>query len=127
MDRSISYLFLRDLGKTLDSSETKNQIDRLVERLKIQLKDSTKLENNEIFTLASLYRNAQEEGVESSMIWLINKLTAVASNIPKGLDAVNAQRKLIKIIAGVMMHTIDLLSADISSEERSKNLMKLYG
>ncbi|WP_346234938.1 polyprenyl synthetase family protein [Lysinibacillus telephonicus] len=122
LDRSISYLFLRDLGKTLDSSETKNQIDRLVERLKIQLKDSTKLENNEIFTLASLYRNAQEEGVESSMIWLINKLTAVASNIPKGLDAVNAQRKLIKIIAGVMMHTIDLLSADISSEERSKKL-----
>lgn len=122
LDRSISYLFIRDLGKTLDSAETKNQINHLVEQLKTLLKESAKIENNEIFNLASLYRYAQAEGIESSIIWLINKLTAVSSNIPEGLDSVNAQRKLIKIIAGVMMHTMDQLTAGISSKERSKKL-----
>lgn len=122
LDRSISYLFLRDLGKTLDSPHTKTQIHRLVDRLKNQLTDATKSEKNELFSLASLYRRAQVEGIETTMIWLMNKLTTVASNIPDGLDAVNAQRKLIKIIAGVLMHTMDQLSDDLSSEERSKKL-----
>ncbi len=122
LDRSISYLFLRDLGKTLNCQQTKEQIQRLVEQLKNQLRDSTKSNENELFNMVSLYRKAQDNGIESTMIWLLNKLATVSSNIPEGLDAINAQRKLIKIIAGVLMHTMDQLDENISFEERSKKL-----
>ena len=74
--------------------------------------------------MAKLYRMAQEEGIESTMIWLINKLKTVSSNIPKGMDAEQAQRKLIKIIAGVIMHEVEEMGDEISPEERTQKLDK---
>ena len=63
--------------------------------------------------MAGLYRMAQKEGVESTLIWLINKLKTVSSNIPKGMDAEQAKRKLIKIIAGVIMHVVEEMDDEI--------------
>ena len=40
LERSISYIFLRDLGKSLDSPETKVRIRHIVEDLKKQLTHS---------------------------------------------------------------------------------------
>ena len=56
------------------------------------------------------------------MIWLMNKLKTVSSNIPKGMDAEQAQRKLIKIIAGVIMHEVEEMGDEISPEERTQKL-----
>ena len=78
----------------------------------------------ETFSMAGLYRMAQKEGVESTMIWVINKLKTVSSNIPEGMDAEQAQRKLIKIIAGVIMHEVEEMGDDISPEERTQKLDK---
>ena len=72
--------------------------------------------------MAWLYRQAQKEGVESTMIWVMDKLKTVSSTIPKGMDAEEAQRKLIKIMAGVIMHVLEEMAADISSEERTQKL-----
>ena len=72
--------------------------------------------------MARLYRMAQKEGIESTLIWLINKLKTVSSNIPKGMDAEQAQRKLIKIIAGVIMHVVEEMGDEISPEERTQKL-----
>ena len=72
--------------------------------------------------MAGLYRMAQKEGVESTMIWVINKLKTVSSNIPKGMDAEEAKRKLIKIIAGVIMHQVEEMGDEISPEERTQKL-----
>ncbi|MFW2489649.1 polyprenyl synthetase family protein [Clostridium chromiireducens] len=72
--------------------------------------------------MAVLYRRAQKEGIESTVIWLINKLKTVSAKIPKGMDAENAQRKLIKIISGVMMHQIEEMDDGLSSEERTRKL-----
>ena len=72
--------------------------------------------------MARLYRWAQKEGVESTMIWVVDKLKVVSSNIPKGMDAEQAQRKLIKIIAGVLMHVNEEMDDEISPEERSQRL-----
>ncbi|MGX2958460.1 polyprenyl synthetase family protein [Peribacillus sp. JNUCC 23] len=125
LDRSISYIFLRDLGKALDSSDTQTRIRRVVDRLKTHLTHSTSTNrgnNSEMFSMAGMYRKAQEEGVESTMIWVMDKLKTVSSNIPKGMDAEQAQRKLIKIMAGVIMHVVDEMGDEISSEERSQKL-----
>ena len=69
----------------------------------------------ETFSMAGLYRLAQKEGVESTMIWVMDKLKTVSSNIPKGMDAEEAKRKLIKIIAGVIMHVVEEMDAEIYS------------
>ncbi|WP_410489335.1 polyprenyl synthetase family protein [Bacillus sp. DTU_2020_1000418_1_SI_GHA_SEK_038] len=123
LDRSISYIFLRDLGKALDSADTQIRIQRVVDSLKSHL-TTDQGDKTELFRMDRFYRMAQKEGIESTMIWLINKLKTVSVNIPKGLDAVQAQRKLIKIIAGVLMHELEEMDEEASPEERTQKLDK---
>ncbi len=126
LDRSISYIYMRDLGKALDSPKTQNRIQRIVDSLKDYLMHSISAEANkiEIFSMAGLYREAQKEGIESAMIWVVNKLKTVSDNIPEGMDADQAKRKLIKIIAGVLMHVLEEMDEGegISPEKRSRQL-----
>lgn len=125
LDRSISYIFMRDLGKALDSDETKASIHRFVDSLKGNL--TQRGNKTEPFSMVGLYRLAQKDGIESSMIWVVNKLKMVASNIPKGMDADHAQRKLIKIIGGVIMHQIEELGDKTPLKYVLRNLMKRLG
>ena len=123
LDRSISYIYMRDLGKALDSKETQTRIQDVVDSLKKQLTDSSS-SDTDMFSVVGMYKWAQKEGIESTMIWLINKLKTVSSYIPQGMDADHAQRKLIKIIAGVVMQEIEEMGDEISSQERSTKLAK---
>lgn len=124
LDRSISYIYMRDLGKALDSPDTQMKIQHAIDNLKEHLTayTSSKRKETDTVSMAVLYRRAQKEGIESTVIWLINKLKTVSAKIPKGMDAENAQRKLIKIIAGVMMHQIEEMDDGLSSEERTRKL-----
>lgn len=127
LNRSISYIFMRDLGKALDSPDTQEKVNRAVQRLRKYLVGSKKTDSSDkadSFNMASLYRKAQEEGIESTLIWLMDKLKIVSSKIPKGMDADNAQRKLIKIIAGVMMHELEDMGSETSAKERTERLEK---
>ncbi|MEC2076140.1 polyprenyl synthetase family protein [Metabacillus fastidiosus] len=121
LDRSISYIFMRDLGKALASPRTQDKINRTVASLKNYLTKNPR-EKIEIFSMASLYRIGQKEGIESTIIWLMQKLKTVSSNIPKGMDAEQAQRKLIKIIGGVMMHVMEDMEDEALSQKRMKKL-----
>lgn len=125
--RSISYIFMRDLGKDPDSPDTQIRVRSEVERLKGQLTSSTSSERTnktETISMSWLYRKAQQEHIESTMIWVIDKLRTVSSNIPEGMDAEQAERKLIKIIAGVLLHEIEEIDGKISSEVRAGKLEK---
>ncbi|MEK4229731.1 polyprenyl synthetase family protein [Solibacillus sp. FSL H8-0538] len=127
LDRSISYIFMRDFGKALDSPETLKRICRVVDSLKNHLIHSTATnqgDKDETFSMVELYRIAQKEGVESSLIWVINKLKTVSSNIPKEMDVEQAQRKLIKIIAGIIMQEVEEMEDETSPEERTRRLDK---
>lgn len=127
LNRSISYIFLRDLGKALDSPDTQSKIQRVVDNLKSQLIHSAKenrADKTETFSIARLYREAQKEGMESTIIWLINKLKTVSRIIPEGMEAEHALRKLIKIIAGVLMHELEEMNDGILPEVRAERLDK---
>ncbi|WP_277586295.1 polyprenyl synthetase family protein [Psychrobacillus antarcticus] len=126
LTRSISYIFMRDLGKALNSPDTEDRIRNVVESLKTHLTSTTSDQNSdgEMISMTGLYRLAQKEGVESTFIWLINKLKIVSANIPTGMDAEHAQRKLIKIIAGVIMQEIEEMNDEVSKEERKQRLEK---
>ena len=113
------------MGKALDSPDTQIRIRRTVESLKNHLIHSNPTDRGdemETFSMAGLYRLAQKEGVESTMIWVMDKLKTVSSNIPKGMDAEEAKRKLIKIIAGVILHVVEEMDDEISPEERTQKL-----
>ncbi|MFB5677388.1 polyprenyl synthetase family protein [Paenibacillus terreus] len=125
LDRSVSYLYMRDLGQALNSPDTQLRIQRMAADIKKQLlrsSTSKRGEQPQLISLSSLYRWAQKEGIETAVIWLIHKLRAVAANIPEGMDAEQAQRKLIKIILGVVLHVLEELGDEASREERSRRL-----
>ncbi len=123
LDRSISYIFMRDLGKALNLPDTQTQIHSIVDSLKKHLIHSTsRKDKTDAISMAQLYRKASDEGLESALIWVMDKLKTVSSNIPKGMDAEQAQRKLIKIIGGVLMHVLVDMRGEISPAERTRKL-----
>lgn len=122
LDRSISYIYMRDLGKALDSTKTQNRIQKSVNQLKNHLVNSLTETKMESYNLAGLFRWSQNEGVESSFIWLTDKLKTVRDQIPEGLNSDEAQRKLIKIIVGVVMHVLEEMDDEISPKDKSVRL-----
>ncbi|MGP4042156.1 polyprenyl synthetase family protein [Gracilibacillus sp. D59] len=121
LHRSISYIYMRDLGRDIASPMMQQRIASVTEDVKNYLHHNS---GRELFSLVKLYRLAEKESLESTFFWLMKKLKHVSSLIPKGLDKVNAQRKLIKIIAGVLMHEIEELQEETSKEVRSQRLDK---
>ncbi|MDP4127366.1 MAG: polyprenyl synthetase family protein, partial [Bacillota bacterium] len=123
--RSISYIFMRDLGKALDSPITQARIRDVVDSLKENLVRSVipdRVDRARSLSIVRLYRKAQKEGIESTLLWLIDKLKTMSDHLPKEIEVVHAQRKLIKIIAGVLMHEIEEMSDKTSPEDRSRKL-----
>ncbi len=121
LHRSISYIYLRDLGRDIASPMMQRRIKSVTEDVKAYLHQYS---NQELFSLEKLYRLAEKESLEATFFWLMKKLRHVSSLIPEGLDKVHAQRKLIKIIAGVLMHEIEELQEETSQEVRAKRLDK---
>lgn len=127
LERSVSYIYMRDLGKSLASQDTQKAIQRTVNQLKKQLMDLSEADTtkgSDPFSIAALYRLAQQEGIEMSLIWLINKLKKFSAHVPAGLNDTEAKRKLIKIIAGVVLHQLDEFDEGLTPEEKSKRLDK---
>ncbi|MEW8987834.1 MAG: polyprenyl synthetase family protein, partial [Bacillus sp. (in: firmicutes)] len=125
LERSIAYLFMRDLGKELNSPETQARVSQVAAYLKKQLTQPQNKENRilkEPFSMVSMYRKAQQDGVELSFNWLMGKLKTVSMQIPEGLDPVHAQRKLIKIIGGVYIHAVEEMDPQLTPEQRARKL-----
>jgi len=119
LDRSVSYTYMRDLGMALDQPEVKTRIARVVADVKRHL---TQGDTPSFVNMVELYRWARKEGVETTVIWALYKLKNVAAHIPEGMNAEHAQRKLIKIIVGVVMHATEALIEERSPAERSRRI-----
>lgn len=122
LERSASYMYMRDLGKAMNSPDTQARIQRLAADIKHRLIQTNRGEQPEFISLVELYRWAQKEGVETAVIWVIDKLKAVSARIPEEMNAEHAQRKLIKIILGVVLHAIEEMGDERSPAERSRTL-----
>ncbi|WP_068505504.1 polyprenyl synthetase family protein [Paenibacillus kribbensis] len=125
LDRSVSYIYMRDLGKALDSADTQTRIQRViadVKRYLLQSTDTNRSDQPGFMNLAGVYRWSQKEGIEATVIWVINKLGSVSSHVPEEMDAEQAQRKLIKIIIGVILHVMEEMDDAVSPDERSRRL-----
>lgn len=125
LTRSVSYIYMRDLGKNLCDAETQTQIHKAVSSLKTHFKKSAAAspsERNETISMTKLYRSAQKEGIESTFFWIMDKLQKLSANIPEGIDAEHAKRKLIKIIGGVLMHELDQLEPEALPAVRTQKI-----
>lgn len=125
LDRSVSYIYMRDLGKAPDSPDTQKRIRRTIADLNQHLLKSARSGSGEVpdfINLDGVYRWAQKEGIEAAVIWVFAKLRSVAAHIPEGMNAEHAQRKLIKIIVGVILHVIEEMNEDTAPVERSRRL-----
>lgn len=126
LDRSISYIYLRDLGKALDSPDTQARISQVVADLKRDLLKFTtakkSVDTPDFLSLAGLYRWAQKEGIEATVIWLMNKLKGVSTHIPESMNPEQAQRKLLKIIVGVVLHVTEETDGRVLPAERTQKL-----
>ncbi|RIX50338.1 polyprenyl synthetase family protein [Paenibacillus nanensis] len=125
LERSVSYIYMRDLGKALDTPATQARIRHIVTDLKRKLNrspEASEKDHPEFMSLSGVYRWAQKEGVETAIIWLIHKLKTVSAAIPDGMSAEHAVRKLIKIIVGVILHVMEEMDDAVLSAERSRRL-----
>jgi len=125
LDRSVRYIYMRDLGASMDSPYTQDRMRRLAADTKRWLTshEAAVREGAPSFvSIADFYRWAQKEDVELAAIWVIEKLKGVSAHIPDGMDAENAQRKLIKIILGVVLHVIEDMGDGQPPAERSRRL-----
>ncbi|WHY22069.1 polyprenyl synthetase family protein [Paenibacillus sp. G2S3] len=125
LDRSVSYLYMRDLGQALDSPNTQVRIKRMVADIRNQMihPGSTNAgDQSDFMSFTGIYRWAQKEGVETATIWVIDKLKQVSAHLPKEMNPEQAQRKLIKIIVGVILHVMEEMDDDVPRVERSNRI-----
>ena len=121
--RSVSYIYMRDLGKDLSQSKVQESVQRTVCQLKEKITSQQKdIPDLEIVNLSWLYRKAQESGVESTFLWLLGKLKMVAAHIPPEMNTDQSQRKLIKIIVGVLMYELEDINEHTPVDERTRRI-----
>ncbi|WP_246722783.1 polyprenyl synthetase family protein [Aliikangiella sp. G2MR2-5] len=127
LEKSISYLFMRDLGKSLNDRDTKKKLNSIVKRIHRWLRSrsepsdqSTAQKFNELW----LYRKSREIGISSTIQWLMGKLATVQEKMPEHLDKTNGMRKLVKIIAGVILHQLIDLPQELDKKSLARRLDK---
>lgn len=119
LTKSISYIFLRDLGCDLGEKKTQKNIASTVTRLRRWIKkNSSSNHANDDFLHAILYTKAKENNLEATLAWLMNKLARVQQNMPKEIDQNDGMRKLVKIIAGVVLHQLINLNQEATNEQK---------
>lgn len=124
LDRSMSYIYMRDLGLSLESEHNIASVNRAVNRIKKHVTTNNDNSSNDTFSMVGMYRLAQKKGVELTIIWLFSKLKIISANLPNEMDGVQAQRKILKIIAGVLLHVEEEMEEDIPFSEKAKRLDK---
>ncbi|MFB9325031.1 polyprenyl synthetase family protein [Paenibacillus aurantiacus] len=125
LNRSITYIYMRDLGKAIDLPGTKARIAKLAAKMRERLfpgGTAGQGEQSELFSTEEIYRWGQKEGVETAVIWMFEKLGGVSHNLPEGLNAEHAQRKLMKIILGVVLHALEEMPEDCPPADRAVRL-----
>lgn len=112
LNKSVTYIFMRDLGKSINEKASAKKIDNIVSQMQSWIRKQSSQKTtptSDQLSTTWLFKKAQQHGIENTFIWLMNKLSLVQKNMPAEIDQTNGMRKLVKIIAGVVLHqTIDM-------------------
>lgn len=114
LTKTISYIYMRDLGLNISEASSQKKIRRSVNRLVKQV-EQKRFHQEGTPSLSFLHPWIAQHNIDSSYHWLMVKL----ANLQKILDGKTAQkdglRKLVKVIAGILMHHV------VSSNKMDRN------
>ncbi len=107
LDKSIAYIFLRDMGQSLQDKTTQRHIKRCTAQVKSWVRTQVSKENmssndSELW----LINKASEYQLQHTLFWLNQKLAQIKQRMPESMNTTQGLRKLVKIIAGVSLHNM---------------------
>ncbi len=124
--KTVQYLFIRDLGKDLNDAGINETIDSVVRSLVRATNDKTMADSEALDT--RLYRLAKKRGIETTYHWLVLKLSEMRELFHAHEAETEGMRKLVKIIAGVVMHQlVEYPDTDANSLSKTIKLGYCYG
>ncbi|MGQ8364181.1 polyprenyl synthetase family protein [Glaciecola sp. 1036] len=124
LDKSLSYIFMRDLGKSIRDQAVAEQISRLSQRIQKWVRKKQSRSEKTVIENSFIEQKAMEYQVTDAVNWLKSKLQVLEQKLPESLDKNNGLRKLVKVLAGVVMHQLIELPKDISNKQRAERLDK---
>tara|TARA_B100000745_G_scaffold300587_2_gene255564 strand:- start:2798 stop:5158 length:2361 start_codon:yes stop_codon:yes gene_type:complete len=119
LEQALRYIFIRDLGRRLDERKTQTQIRRAVRSIKRWLVNRSKTPTD---VSLQFTQQVQPYGLELTFLWLNSKLRQIRKHLPIEIGADEAMRKLIKIIAGVVLHYMVSRPSSLGRDERRQGL-----
>ncbi|MDT0594199.1 polyprenyl synthetase family protein [Glaciecola petra] len=122
LDKSLSYIFMRDLGKSLKNRDVIKQVDELSTHIQKWVRKNEGHDAPELLNNAYIDKKSKQYNVEASITWLKSKLFLLEQQLPASLDKTNGLRKLVKVIAGVVMHRLTEMPKDLPKRAQSESL-----
>lgn len=121
LSKSITYIFMRDLGKSINDKTSTKKIERIVSQIQRWIRKQSNQKTtptNKQLSMSWLFKKAKTHGLESTFFWLTNKLALVQQNMPTEIDQTHGMRKLVKIIAGVVLHQFIEMPDNLAKKEK---------
>ncbi len=122
LSKSLTYIFIRDLGKSLDDKHTQKTIESLVVRIQDWVKKQSSDADQSLVNNEFIHQKAKAYQVVDTVNWLKAKLALLQQKMPEELDKTNGLRKLVKIIAGVVLHQFIDQSSKMNPSEIATRL-----
>ena len=106
LQESLAYLYVRDLDLDLNQTDVADKIDYLTDDLAKRLARVS--ENSDPADTPDMmlhgFRWAKKHQAERAFIWLSAKIYRLKQELPEALAAHQGLRKLLKVVAGVLMN-----------------------
>ena len=122
LTKSLTYIFVRDLGKSLNDKNTQKTIESLVKRIQSWVKKQSSNSDKSLVNNEFIYRKAKTYQIADTVNWLKAKLSLLQQKMPAELDKTNGLRKLVKIVAGVVLHQFIDQKSELTESEVAKQL-----
>ncbi|MEM0910663.1 MAG: polyprenyl synthetase family protein [Pseudomonadota bacterium] len=126
LTKTISYLYLRDLGMDLSQAHARKKVEQTVNSLiksieKGHAKSSSAKMNDDEFLLLQPW--LAKKHYQPAYYWLMLKLSGLKRQLDDGLDNQDGFRKLVKVIAGILMHHFITRPATAADKDTPEQVM----
>ena len=121
IDRSVQYIYLRDLGKSLEHDSVQQKCKQTASQLQQWFLAVLEQDSSKQMELSNLFTKLTDWGLDNAFIWLYEKLLTLQIKLPEGVDHTRIIRQISKLTLGVLLHQLDDLSFDkLSSQQRQQ-------
>ena len=130
INRSVHYIYLRDLGKSLDQDSVQQQCAKTCTQLQTWLlsmldKDASQSSAQaaaQPSELSDLFTQLKQWGLQDAFIWLYEKLLNLQIKLPEEVDHSRIIRQITKLTLGVLLHQLEDLSFDKLSKTEQQRI-----